>query len=180
MKKLYLLVLSLSLMFNFFVISCGTSTGSRYAQETKDEKRASNEEPAKKKYPENFDISKYHAEIDTNLLEKSNGDKTANIWYGYSHKNSLQDTNQTVIRTETGYRVQVLSTDNLDDANQMRSDIYFKTDQKNVYIIFNPPFYKVEVGDFKNINDAKNLSFKLKQMGYQDARVINETINIYK
>ena len=78
-----------------------------------------------------------------------------------------------------GYRVQVLITDNLDEANNMRSDIYFKTNQKAVYIVFDPPFYKVEVGDFKNMADAKSLSFQLKQLGYSDARVINETINIF-
>ena len=90
------------------------------------------------------------------------------------------DTNKTVIKTVPGYRVQVISTDNLDEANTIRSEIYFKTNQKAVYVIFDPPFYKVEVGDFIDINDAKNLSFKFKQMGYKDARVVNETINIFE
>jgi hypothetical protein len=88
--------------------------------------------------------------------------------------------NRIVIRTAPGFRVQVISTDNLDDANKMRSEIYFKTNQKAVYIIFDPPFYKVEVGDFTNLSDAKSLTFKFKQMGYTEARVVNQAINIFQ
>ena len=73
-----------------------------------------------------------------------------------------------------------MATDNLEEADSMRSDIYFKTTQKDVYLFFDPPFYKVLVGDFKQFSDAKNLSFKLSQMGYAESRVISDTVNVFQ
>ncbi len=182
--KLKILALIISFLMSIILISCGTSTGSRYSEgrksdEIKNEEKA-REEKITKKYPENFNLSRYHTKIavkDTAARQEKND---LDVWYAYHEAPDTGDVNRTVIKTEPGYRVQVLSTDNLDDANKMRSEIYFKTSQKAVYIVFDPPFYKVEVGDFTNINDAKSLSFKFKQMGYTDARVINETINIFQ
>jgi hypothetical protein len=49
-----------------------------------------------------------------------------------------------------------------------------------VYVIFDPPFYKVEAGDFTVMNDAQSLYTKLKQLGYNDVRVKSETVNKFK
>ncbi len=183
--RLKILAFIISFLFPIILISCGTSTGSRYSEarksgELKKEEKAK-EEKITKKYPENFNLSEYHTKItvkDTAAAKR--GKNNLDVWYDYHEAPDTGDVNRTVIKTEPGYRVQVLSTDNLDDANKMRSEIYFKTSQKAVYIVFDPPFYKVEVGDFTNINDAKSLSFKFKQMGYTDARVVNGTINIFQ
>ena len=74
----------------------------------------------------------------------------------------------------------MFTSDNLEDADSMRSNLYFKTTQKQVYITFDPPFYKVSVGDFKYYSNANNLSFKLKQMGYGESRVVTDSINVYE
>jgi hypothetical protein len=79
-----------------------------------------------------------------------------------------------------GYRVLVLTTDNLEEANNLKSEIYFKTYQKPVYISFDPPFYKVKAGDFINSTEATELGFKLNQMGYTEAKVVRDTVNIFK
>jgi len=102
-------------------------------------------------------------------LPPTYGIRIIQVQYFWYSSNSYKDF--------AGYRVLVLSTDDLDEANNLRSDIYFKTDHAAVYVIFDPPFYKVEAGDFSDINDAQSLSFKLKQMGYNEVRVVNETIN---
>lgn len=169
------------LTLTLFLNSCGTSTGSRYQQENGNNKNQKEKvEVNKTNYPENFDLTNYHAKISINSKNDSNKNKLSDVWYGYNSTPLKSDTNQVIVKTISGYRVQVLITDNLDDANQMRSDIYFKTKLSAIYVVFNPPFYKVEVGDFKNIDDAKSMSFQLKQTGYADARVINETINVFK
>ncbi len=171
-------------VFPVFLISCGTSTGSRYsdARTTTEIKSVpkSKVKTDETKYPENFDMSRYHSKIDVKDTAQKIDDKNLNVWYNYHEGPDTGAVEREIVKTAPGYRVQVLSTDNLDDANKMRSEIYFKTSQKAVYVVFDPPFYKVEVGDFTNLNDAKSLSFKFKQMGYTDSRVVNETINIFQ
>ena len=179
MKFLQQILYPLLLLLILIFYSCGTSTGSRYSREKRQPEKTEKERSAIKKYPEDFNLSGYHAEFKVPPSKiKSNAD-SLEIWYSYHNAPANLDSTQIPIKTMQGYRVQVLITDNLDEANNMRSDIYFKTNQKAVYIVFDPPFYKVEVGDFKNMADAKSLSFQLKQLGYSDARVINETINIF-
>lgn len=179
--KIRQISLAIILTSTLYLNSCGTSTGSRYQQENGNNKKEKVKiETAKIKYPENFDLTDYHAKITVNSKSNSRENNLSDVWYGYNSAPNKLDSSEIVIKTIPGYRVQVLITDNLDEANQMRSDIYFKTKLSAIYIVFNPPFYKVEVGDFKNIDDAKNMSFQLKQTGYSDARVINETINVFK
>jgi len=175
----------LILLFSFSLLvifsSCGTSTGTRYTQEESKSTKEKVEAKKVKEYSEDFDLTRYRAKISAPKIDKDTaGSADFDAWYNYHSVVSKDDTNKTAVQTVPGYRVQVISTDRLDQANTIRSEIYFKTNQKAVYVKFDPPFYKVEVGDFIDINDAKNLVFKFKQMGYKDARVINETINIFE
>ena len=177
--SIFILISAISLLF---IQSCGTSTGSRYDRSAvKETEKKFEEAKSEKKYLEDFNLDDYRTKIDAPEIKKDSAVAAdLEAWYNYRTMPTKNDTNKTVIKTVPGYRVQVISTDNLDEANTIRSEIYFKTNQKAVYVIFDPPFYKVEVGDFIDINDAKNLSFKFKQMGYKDARVVNETINIFE
>ncbi len=182
MNKKFLIIILISATSLFFIPSCGTSTGSRYNRTAdKENEKKFEEAKSEEKYPENFNLDNYRTKIDAPEIKRDSAVAAdLDAWYNYRTIPTKNDTNKTVIKTVPGYRVQVISTDNLDEANTVRSEIYFKTNQKAVYVIFDPPFYKVEVGDFIDINDAKNLSFKFKQMGYKDARVVNETINIFE
>ena len=85
-----------------------------------------------------------------------------------------------IIGTTDGYRVQVISTDDIDEANLVRSELYEKTTRKEVYIFFEPPFYKVKVGDFTSKSEAENLRFKLNQLGYSESKVVQEIVNIFE
>ena len=102
------------------------------------------------------------------------------MWFEYPADDTIDQSQKTVVDTMAGYRVQVLSTDNLEEANGVRSEIFFKTNEKAIYVLFEPPFYIVRVGDYKNMNDAKALSFKLNQLGFSGTKVVNDLINIYK
>ena len=176
--KRFTIFTSLLLLSTIFY-TCGTSTGSRFKQEKRAPEETKKKKSDVKKYPEDFNFSNYHPKFDIKSGEEKKNKDSLEVWYEYHNTPVNSDTTQNIVKTVPGYRVQVLVTDNLDEANQTRSDIYFKTNLKAVYIVFDPPFYKVEVGDFKNMADAKSLGFQLKQLGYSDARVINETINIF-
>jgi hypothetical protein len=170
----------------FSLISCSTitSTGSRFRTEKGILESAPKE--VKKSdtvsLKEDFDITPYKTKIeinDTNLEVNQKGKSKLDIWYDYDTTLSNSGPNKPT-KQATGYRVLVLTTDNLEEANNMKSEIYFKTDQKPVYISFDPPFYKVKAGDFINSIEASELGFKLNQMGYTESKVVRDTVNIFQ
>jgi len=160
-----------------FIMSCGSSTATRYENgKGKKPKNTENSENLN----ENFDISAYKTKINLETNDKPITIENINAWYDYNTTVESSRNTETVINTVNGFRVQVLSTDNLANADSLRSELYNKTNQDHIYIIFDPPFYRIEVGDFTQISAANDLNFKLKQLGYSEARVVNEKINIYK
>ncbi|HSD63747.1 MAG TPA: SPOR domain-containing protein [Ignavibacteriaceae bacterium] len=176
-RRLKVPILLLSLFLPFLIYSCGASSTVRYEREKKNEKKGIEE----KTFKETFDITPYKTTID--IKEKpvtEETDSEINAWYGYEQKDSTSDPVKTVVGTTNGFRVQVFATDNLEQADSLKSELVQKVIMKNIYIIFDPPFYKVEVGDFTSMGDAKDLNFKLTQMGYTESRVISSTVNVYE
>jgi hypothetical protein len=171
--KIYLLISAA-----LYLIGCSASTSDRFKTTSQDSKEEST--PKEINFEEDFDFFKYRPPF--NLPEPKITTKINNseIWFEFNADTNNLNKEKTISGTTSGFRVQVLSTDDLDEANQMRSKIYFGTDQKDVYVIFDPPFYKVQIGDFTNSADADNLTFKLKQLGYSEARSVNEIINLFK
>ncbi len=176
--KNYIIPLILFFSFPLLFISCSASTAGRYDKnENKEEKKEVIEKKGEK---ENFDLIPYRATF--NVEEKKESAKSSgkpDVWYNYETKAANDTSAPQIVSQVSGYRVQVFSTDNLEEADSLRSKLYLQTNQKAVYITFEPPFYKVKVGDFLKISEAKDLSFKLNQIGYTEARVINDKINIY-
>jgi hypothetical protein len=162
------------------LIGCSASTGSRY--ETKEETGAktstSTSTEVKTEVSEDFDITPYETEIDIEAPPLSADKLPTDVWYGY--KSSSPDSTKKIIGTTDGYRVQVISTDDIEEANLVRSELYEQTTRKEVYIVFEPPFYKVKVGDFISKSEAENLRFKLNQLGYSESKVVQETVNIFE
>ncbi len=158
----------------FFHAGCSASTGSRY------EKKNGNGDDKKVTVKEDFDITRYKTKIE--IVTISNNKELSDVWYEYENdsKDSNFAQNRNIVVTVDGYRVLVVATDNLEDANSVRADILAKIKRKEVYISFEPPFYKVKVGDFTDITETDNLKFRLNQLGYTEARVVQETVNIFE
>jgi len=170
--------LQIIIPFAVLFYSCSASTDTRYSKDAEKEvsKTKENEIIAE----DDFDIKPFQTKFEIPFESKETKDVPLDLWFGYSADIPEDQTKKTVVDTIQGYRVQVISTDNLDEANGIRSEIYFKTNEKAIYVIFEPPFYVVRVGDYKNISDAKTLSFKLNQLGFAGTKVVNDLINIYK
>lgn len=160
------------------LISCGTSTGSRYE---KVEEKNVDEKETKEEIKEDFDITPYKTKIIINESpENKNGYTEA--WYEYNQDvgtNNISSTHK-IIGTTDGFRVLVLITDDLNEANSLMDEVKSKISNNEVYVSFEPPFYKIKVGDFIDITECNNLKFKLNQLGYTEARVIKETINLFE
>ncbi len=160
-----------------FLAGCSASTGSRYE---KTEKTNGNEDNEKVIADEDFDITKYKTKIE--IEANSNNEGLSDVWYEYENDSEKSNftQNRKIVGTVDGYRVLVVATDNMDEANSVREKILAKIKRKEVYISFEPPFYKVKIGDFTDITESNNLKFKLNQLGYTEARVIQETVNIFE
>lgn len=169
---------SIVILISFLLISCSASTDTRYSKS--DEKEDTPSLKHKTEVEDDFDIKPYQTKIEFPENKITPDKKQLDLWFEYETKDSSELTTKTIIDTISGYRVEVISTDNLEEANSIRSEIFFRTNEKAIYIIFEPPFYILRVGDYKNFNDAKALSFKLNQLGYSGTKVVNDLINIFK
>lgn len=162
-------------LFILSILGCSSSTGSRYVSESNEKEVAVKEKdtpPEEETNLEIFDMTPYHSSFDFKIKEKEN---SGDIWYGFD--SSAFPGVEKIITDKAGYRVEVFSTDNLEEANNLRSELRFKLKQ-NVYIIFDPPFYRVRTGDYVDRGSAENQSFKLKQLGYQESRVVSDSIKV--
>jgi hypothetical protein len=166
-----------------FLAGCGASTGDRYEKEKPDkisEPKETGRPEERKEIVEDFDFIPYGTKIEVKERKKATTTAELEVWYNYSEENDSAAVERTDVDTVTGFRVQVIATDNLQEADNIRSEIYFKTNQMNVYLVFEPPFYIVKAGDFISRPSANDLSFKLNQMGYSEARVIQDSVIIHK
>lgn len=185
MKKLLFEIKSIFIVFSSILIiySCSASTGSRYNKNEKDNSintSKENNETVKSTEPkEDFDITPYKTQI--TIPEKKSGtvSKNQNVWFDYGSP-VIETKTESLVGTEDGFRVLVITTDNIEEANQVKADVYFSLNTYEVYIDFEPPFYKVKAGDFDNQKPADDLRFKLNQLGYKEAKVVKDKINIYK
>ena len=159
-----------------FLIGCSASTDSRYETKKETEKETSTE--GTKEVSEDFDITPYRTEIEIEAPPIATDKLPPDVWYGYNIDTTSSERN--ITGTTDGYRVQVLSTDDIDEANRIRVEVYEMTTRKEVYVIFEPPFYKVKVGDFTSKSEADNLRFKLNQLGYTESKVVQETVNLFE
>lgn len=155
----------------FLIISCGSSSTVSNDNSPSNKKKKLAFEDIK----EDFIITPYRTKIIVNPKSTSHNNSYINVWYGYPADYKGDTT--TASNNSTGFRVQILATDNLEQARSMRNRVLPKISQKNVYILFDPPFYKLQIGDFTVHSLAQDLEFKLKQLGYDDARIVRENIN---
>lgn len=78
-----------------------------------------------------------------------------------------------------GYRVQLIQTTDPEEAKNLQRDALLRFNA-DVYLVFDPPFYKVRVGDFANWYDAEKLQKQAIQKGFREAWVIRTKVNLKK
>ena len=176
-------VIIFGLISALLISSCGSSidsTSSRY-KHTEEEKKPGSEksdsppEKSNSALIEDFDFTPYFTKIvEVKTLHFTPDSDGSELWWSYPKV----DNSQKVTVRQPGYRVQVLATDDLGEAQQMRSDIYFKTNKNDIYISFQAPLYKVKVGDYATTSGAHNLAFKLNQLGFSPTQVVADTVTI--
>ncbi|RMF67783.1 MAG: SPOR domain-containing protein [Calditrichaeota bacterium] len=77
----------------------------------------------------------------------------------------------------TGYRVQLIQTTDPEEAREAEQDAILRFEEE-VYRVFDPPFYKVRVGDFLNWRDAEELQKLAVRKGFREAWVVRTKVNL--
>ena len=68
--------------------------------------------------------------------------------------------------TVPGYRVQIFSASNQQDTKQAQARARNLLGRDDIYVVFEPPFYKVRVGNFRTQEEAVKFIRVIKQYGY--------------
>jgi hypothetical protein len=181
--KMISLILYAFLVFIFLHLTfCSAQPTLRYEDRNKETEKSleiTSEKDAVQ-LKENFDITPFRTQI--NLPDKKiDFSKSSNdVWYLYDVKDNVTVKSKTIKGTTNGFRVQVIATDDLDEANRIQEELKAIKGSNEIYSVFEPPFYKILIGDFKTSEEANSLRFKLNQLGYSDSKVVKSSINIFE
>ncbi len=77
---------------------------------------------------------------------------------------------------QAGYRVQVFTTTNLDHAREKEQEFAQSLTGYPVYKVYDPPYYKIRVGDFQSREKALVLKDSLKRVGVEEAWVVRDNV----
>jgi hypothetical protein len=183
MKKFYsMFYLLTSITLIILLTYCSAKPTVRYDEKnsSKVEEKEVVKDKNEIKFEENFDISPFRTEIKLPEKKVDLNKSTNEIWYQYDVKEHSSTKTKKIIGTTNGFRVQVVATDDLDEATRIQEELKSIKGANEIYSVFEPPFYKVLIGDFKSSDEANSLKFKLSQLGYSDSKVIKSTINLFE
>jgi len=75
-----------------------------------------------------------------------------------------------------GFRIQVFSSSNVDEATLMKSVTWEKFMGDSIYVVYDAPVYKVRVGDFVSRYEANQRLPEFVEKGYRDAWIVPDRI----
>ena len=89
-----------------------------------------------------------------------------------------EETSRAARRIGRGYRVLVINTNKRDEAIAAKTKVYTFFPELKSYLIYQEPFYKLKVGNFKERKDAEDYLERLKKYFPQGVYIMNDTIEI--
>jgi hypothetical protein len=122
-----------------------------------------------RKYEAQFRPSDYDVEIEAIL--KADKENTL------KEKETPAQTGQ--IRPQelvTGFRVQIYSSTNIDQANEKKAQAEARFPGEWFYIVYDPPTYKLRAGNFLARFEADRFAQHLAEEGYRDAWIVPERV----
>ncbi|MFI5252789.1 MAG: SPOR domain-containing protein [Bacteroidota bacterium] len=150
----------------FSVIGILSFSGCASSEKTK-EKESLDDFLAKSE--KNFNPSDYDKDVKT-VIQEASGKPIPG-------KDSAK-TVAVISDTVTGYRVQVLFTQDIEAANGARDTLQALLPDEYIYIVYEPPYYKVRVGNYTDRVTANDMQKKIIAKGYTDAWVVPDKVII--
>jgi len=95
--------------------------------------------------------------------------------FGTSQLGVLDSLKNAHISTKDGFRLQMVETSLVDEAN-LNLRKFREALSDSVYMIFEAPFYKIRYGNFVTKKEAEIEKLKLNREGYQDIWIVRSRI----
>jgi hypothetical protein len=86
--------------------------------------------------------------------------------------------NTLAIRNQPGFRVQLISTNKRNEANDTKARVMQLYPEYRTYLDYQPPYFKVRIGDFKSREEATDLREKLSNNFSGGIFVVPAIINL--
>lgn len=86
--------------------------------------------------------------------------------------------NTLAIRNQPGFRVQILTSNKRNEANDAKAKVMQLYPEYRTYLDFQAPYFKVRVGDFKSREEATELRDKLSNQFTGGVFVVPAIINV--
>jgi len=86
---------------------------------------------------------------------------------------------QAAQETVQGFRIQVINTNNYDEAAAIRTALLTAFDTWWVYVMFDTPTYRVRMGDFASRLAAKKVLEQVQMKGYPDAWLVPDKVVLH-
>jgi hypothetical protein len=83
---------------------------------------------------------------------------------------------ETPVEYVPGFRVQIFSSTDIDEANGMKTAAEVRFPAEWFYLVYEPPAYKVRVGDFQQRYDADRCAKTLREGGYSDSWIVPDRV----
>lgn len=78
--------------------------------------------------------------------------------------------------SQLGFRIQIYSTSSIDEAMNIKTNFFAKFPQDSVYVVYDPPVYKIRLGDYPTRYDASIELPAVVNMGYNNAWIVPDNI----
>lgn len=80
-------------------------------------------------------------------------------------------------QTRDGYRVQLFSGNERNNANALRAKFKSEYPEIPIYLIYQQPYYKLRVGDFRNRIEAQQFYLKIEK-DYEQLLIVPDKVNL--
>lgn len=78
-----------------------------------------------------------------------------------------------------GYRIQIFAGSDRNNAQAMRSKFLTEYPEEQVYLIYQQPYFKLRVGDYRNLIEAQGM-YKQLQKQFEQLLIVPDKINFPK
>ncbi len=153
----------------FTVVSCASSGPQTADQERQKQEAKKDLKAPLSHYEATLDPSDYDEDVE--IVQKKQAEEKPHV-----ELQIPKDSTTVEEVSQLGFRIQVFSTSSIDEAMKMKNEVLAKLPQDSVYVVYDPPVYKVRVGDFSSRYDASIKLSSVVDNGFPDAWIVPDNI----
>jgi hypothetical protein len=94
------------------------------------------------------------------------------------HAEFNEEMSRNAKKNTKGFRILVVNTNNRDEAIAAKSKVYANFPELKAYLIYQSPYFRLKVGNFKERKDAEDYQKKMNKLFPKGVFIMNDTIEI--